>query len=609
MSNMNIIGEIPDTMSQLSQLRLLDLSSNRLNGTIPIWVWRLRNLEMLYLNDNSLCGQITGPIEAMNLTKINIAKNQIKGQIPKDFGKLKKLTLLLLHDNHLSGLIPKGIALLPMLRVMKLSRNFLYGGLPHKMGKHSMLFKIEMSSNNLSGKLPEGLCSFQTLRYIDFSHNSLSGEFPGSIFNCSSLRSIFLYNNQFRGSFPAGVWSLPELTKIIIKENGFSGLLPSKIGSNITTINISNNRFSGSLPMLADKLNTLIAENNFISGEIPTNLILHAPLQVLHLAENMLSGSLPSMIWHMHCLMDLDLRKNNLSGEIPDTIGDFMPINENNTIDLSENNLSGPIPLSLIQLRPTFLNLSSNQLTGQIPSSFEIKRYERSFLSNPGLCSSDHFVNLPMCIRQPQGPEPEKQHKHLRRLIIIFLVLGSIIIIITGIFCFSKVNAFLTRQKQDNPAPFARWKLTTFHPTNYSVEDILCGLTNNNLVGSGGSGKVYKMCLRNSNCKIAVKKICIGLRKDAMLEKQFQAEIETLGYIRHANIVKLLGCISSSESKLLIYEYMDHGSLYDWLHQRDATSTTELLNWPIRMSIAIDTARGLSYMHHDCSPPIAHRDV
>ena len=54
-----------------------------------------------------------------------------------------------------------------------------------------------------------------------------------------------------------------------------------------------------------------------------------------------------------------------------------------------------------------------------------------------------------------------------------------------------------------------------------------------------------------------------------MLEKQFQAEIGTLGSIRHANIVKLLGFISTSESKLLIYEYMEHGSLYDWLHQRD----------------------------------------
>jgi hypothetical protein len=64
----------------------------------------------------------------------------------------------------------------------------------------------------------------------------------------------------------------------------------AKLRSNITTINISNNRFSGSLPMSADNLNTLMAENNFISGEVPTNLINGAPLQVLVLAGNTLSG-------------------------------------------------------------------------------------------------------------------------------------------------------------------------------------------------------------------------------------------------------------------------------------------------------------------------------
>ncbi|KAJ1259553.1 hypothetical protein BS78_10G165300 [Paspalum vaginatum] len=581
MNNMNILGEIPETMSQLSQLRHLDLSSNRLNGKIPSGVWRLRSLQTLYLDNNSLCGQISGPIEAMNLTKINVS------------------------NNHLSGLIPKGIALLPMLHDMQFSCNFLSGELPKELGKHSILLNIEISSNNLSGKLPEGLCSFQALQHIDFSNNSLSGELPESLVSCSSLRSIFLYKNIFSGSFPAGIWLLPVLTMIMIQENGFSGSLPSKLGSNITTINISNNKFYGSLPISADNLHTLMAENNFISGEIPTNLILRAPLGVILLAENMLSGLLPSRIWYMHCLKELDLRKNNLSGEIPEVIGDFMLANKVDTIDLSENNLSGPIPENLARLEPNLLNLSSNHLTGQIPSTFQIKRYERSFLSNPGLCSTDSFGNFPLCVTHPEGPK--KQDKHLKKLIIIFLILGSSILVCTGILCFIKIRASLTKKKPD--APSARWKLTTFQPIGFNVPDVLCGLTSNNLVGSGGSGKVYKICFTNSNCTIAVKKMCNGLRQNDILEKQFQAEIETLGSIRHANIVKLLGCISSSESKLLIYEYMEHGSLFDWLHRRDLTSTTERLNWPTRMSIAIDAARGLTYMHHDCSPPIAHRDV
>ncbi|TVU07870.1 hypothetical protein EJB05_41244, partial [Eragrostis curvula] len=223
----------------------------------------------------------------------------------------------------------------------------------------------------------------------------------------------------------------------------------------------------------------------------------------------------------------------------------------------------------------------------------KINRYEQSFLSNPGLCSSDHFGNLPMCIRLLE--DPKEKHEHLNRPLMVILILGSVILICTGPFGFMKIRTFLTRQKQNAPSP--QWKLTTFHPVNFNVQDILSCLTNNNLIGCGGSRMVYKICLDNSNCKvIAVKKIIDGLRMDDMLEKQFQAEIETLGSIRHANIVKLLGCISSSESKLLICEYMEHGSLYDWLHQKDLTSTTEQLNWPMRMSIAIDAARGINIL-------------
>lgn len=94
-----------------------------------------------------------------------------------------------------------------------------------------------------------------------------------------------------------------------------------------------------------------------------------------------------------------------------------------------------------------------------------------------------------------------------------------------------------------------------------------------------------------------------------MLEKHFQAEVEILGSIRHANVVRLLSSMSSTESKVLIYEYMENGSLYQWLHQKDMRNNNEPLSWPRRMSIAIDAARGLCYMHHDCSPPIAHCDV
>ncbi|CAN6194838.1 unnamed protein product [Urochloa humidicola] len=393
------------------------------------------------------------------------------------------------------------------------------------------------------------------------------------------------------------MWLLPKLSIIEVHDNAFIGSLPRELGPSVATIDISNNRFSGRLPATGTNLSYLSTANNLISGEIPTNLIDYAPLNVLILSQNKLAGLLPSSIWHKVSLRELDLSKNYLSGEIPDTVGEMASIYK---IDLSENNLYDPIPSELAQLDPAFLNLSCNNLSGQIPLPFqkEGEGYDFSFLSNPGLCSSNHFGDFPMCTTE---------HKHLRRSVIIFLVLGTTILMCTGLYCSNRIRTFLTRKKNNDQSP--QWKLVTFHSINFNVQDILYGITHGNLVGSGGSGKVYRISLGNRNGKIAVKKICNGLRKDGILEKQFQAEIETLGSIRHANIVKLLGCISSSESKLLIYEYMEHGSLYDCLHQRNLTSTTERIKWPLRMSIAIDAARGLSYMHHDCSPPIAHQDV
>ena len=82
-----------------------------------------------------------------------------------------------------------------------------------------------------------------------------------------------------------------------------------------------------------------------------------------------------------------------------------------------------------------------------------------------------------------------------------------------------------------------------------------------------------------------------------------------LGEIRHANIVSLLCYISSEDTKLLVYEYMENGSLDGWLHPRDPAGAAAALDWPTRLGIAIDAARGLSYMHHESAQPIMHRDI
>lgn len=167
-------------------------------------------------------------------------------------------------------------------------------------------------------------------------------------------------------------------------------------------------------------------------------------------------------------------------------------------------------------------------------------------------------------------------------------------------------------EEKEEHLPTPTWWFTSFHRLDFTEDDILNGLVESNLIGSGGSGKVYQISIGNQtdNFMVAVKKIYNSNKSDAKLEKEFQAEIEILGRIRHANIVKLLCCISRQDSKLLVYEYMENESLDRWLYQkRNGGMESGPLDWPIRLRVAVDAVQGLCSMHHSCSPPIIHRDV
>ncbi|KMZ61506.1 Kinase family protein [Zostera marina] len=123
-----------------------------------------------------------------------------------------------------------------------------------------------------------------------------------------------------------------------------------------------------------------------------------------------------------------------------------------------------------------------------------------------------------------------------------------------------------------------------------------------NIIGSGGFGSVYKACL-DEGVFVAVKKLDDG---GSDCEKEFENEIELLSKIKHPNIISLVGHSVNGQTKFLVYELMQNGSLETQLHGHSHGSP---LTWPIRMKIALDAARGLEYLHEHCNPPIIHRDL
>ncbi|WVZ91020.1 hypothetical protein U9M48_037253 [Paspalum notatum var. saurae] len=600
LSNMNITGDIHENLSNLSNLSVLALTGNMMQGTIPMWIWQLKKLQILYLYDNNFTGSIASNVTALSLVEIDLSTNRLTGRIPEDFGKLTSLTLLFLYNNQLHGLIPPSIGLLPNLKDIRLFNNMLSGALPPELRKHSPLGNFEVPNNNLSGELPDGLCSNKQLYDIVVFNNSFSGKLPKSLDGCYRLNNLMLFNNHFTGEFPKNLWSVVtnQLSVVMIQNNNFSGTFPTQLPWNFSRLDISNNRFSGPIPTLAGKMKVFKAANNLLSGEIPWDLTGISQITDLDLSMNQITGPIPMAIGVLKELNALNLSGNQISGNIPAAFG-FMSVLT--ILDLSANALCGEIPHDFNKLKLNILNLSMNQLTGEIPTTLQTEAYDLRF--NPGLCVSSisSIHNFPIC-----RARANISNNISRRLIFLFSVLASIMLLS------SVVGGFLLLRRQKERQDPQPWKLTPFHALHFTEHDIISGLCDQNWIGSGRSGKVYRVYIADEaggGSMVAVKKIWSLQNLDENVEKDFLAEAHILGQIRHTNIVKLLCFVSNSKEKLLVYEYMENGSLDRWLHQRERISAPATLDWPMRLQIAIDSARGLCYMHHGCSPAVVHRDI
>ncbi|GLT98599.1 hypothetical protein SLE2022_160980 [Rubroshorea leprosula] len=597
MSDSNLIGEIPDTVGDLAALEILDLSGNSLTGKIPDGLFMLKNLSELYLYKNKFSGEIPQVIEASNLIALDLSMNNLTGKIPDDIGKLQKLTNLSLFFNQLSGEIPQSLGQMPTLKDVRLYSNNLIGVLPPDFGRYSRLEGFEVASNRLTGRLPEHLCSGGKLKGVVAFDNNLTGELPESLGNCSSLKVVMIQNNGFSGNIPNGLWTSVNLLTMMISDNLFTGKLPGKVSQKLSLLHLSNNRFSGAIPAGVSSWQNLVvfnASNNLLNGTIPRELTALSSLNTLLLDQNQLQGSLPSEIVSWKSLVTLNLSRNQLSGQIPASIGFLENLLD---LDLSVNQFSGQIPWQIGRLRLNFLNLSSNYLTGKIPSQFENTAFSDSFLNNSGLCkSTPAVVDI-----NPRSSSPNFG-RNFRTYRAVVLSCVMVITVLSLLSSFLLIRFYWKRNQELN----ITWKLTPFQRLNFTESEILLGLTDHNVIGSGGSGEVYRVSVTHSHY-VAVKRIWNDSKLDRKLEKEFLAEVNILGAIQHRNIVKLLCCISGENSKLLVYEYLENHSLDGWLHKRKSPSA--ILDWQKRLKIAVGAAQGLCYMHHYCSPPIVHRDV
>jgi Leucine-rich repeat (LRR) protein len=600
-------GGIPKELGKLVNLVHMDLSSCELDGQIPHELGNLKSLDTLYLHINLLSGSI--PRQLGNLTNLvyfDLSNNALTGEIPSEFSNLKQLNLFNLFMNRLHGSIPDYVADLPDLDTLGLWMNNFTGIIPQKLGQNRKLQLLDLSSNKLTGKIPPNLCSSNQLRILILLKNFLFGSIPQGLGTCSSLTRVRLGQNYLNGSIPIGLIYLPLLNLVELQDNNLSGTL-------------SENANSSSQPARLGQLNL---SNNLLSGPIPYSISNFSSLQILSLSGNQLSGPIPPAIGQLSQVLNLDLSRNLLSGEIPPEIGNCLHLTY---LDMSQNNLSGTIPsdisnihiLNYINMSRNHLNqnipkslgtmkslttadFSFNDLSGKLPESGQFAFFNASsFAGNPHLCGS--LLNNP-CNFATITNTPGKPHADFKLIFALGLLICSLVFASAAIM---KAKSF----KRKGPES---WKMTAFQKVEFTISDVLECVKDGNVIGRGGAGIVYHGKMPNG-VEIAVKKLLgfgFGQAPNSSHDDHgFRAEIQTLGKIRHRNIVRLLAFCSNKESNLLVYEYMRNGSLGEALHLNNNKKGGPFLGWNLRYKIAIEAAKGLCYLHHDCSPLILHRDV
>jgi len=621
----NLIGEIPLFIFNFTELDLLDLSNNSLNGSIPKEISNLKKLYHLELFDNYFSGSI--PPELGDLTSLqdfDASGNCLTGSIPQELGNLKNLSYLQLQINNLSGQIPESIGELPLLEGLSIYQNDLTGPLPQKLGSLSKFNMLDASQNRLNGSLPKDICRGGNLQYFLVLENNFTGGLPISYGACQRLIRFRVNSNRLSGRVPAGIWGLPNVNIVDLSFNNFVGEISAEIrnAKNLSQLAIQNNQFSGNLvPEIgfALQLVRIEAYNNKFTGQLPKEIGRLSQLNALYLQDNMLEGSIPDAIGFCNSLTILNLARNRLDGAIPDTLGSIEVLN---SLNLSNNELSGSIPSSLGALTLSSIDFSNNHLSGPVPNSLISIGNRGSFSGNPGLCAKifSSGDTIKVCSASSFAQKESQRMKMAAGLI----ASAAVLIFAVGLMFFRRyVRHRADRlEKKENLS----WKIIVFHNLSFNAEElsrVLLVKDEENVIGSGASGKVYRADLPNNEI-VAVKHLWTTIKMDMddiNMDKHkqknnkidnvyrendhrlAQAEVQTLGTIRHKNIVKLYCYLSNRHANVLVYEYMPNGNLFEALHSNND------LDWPTRHKIALGVAHGLSYLHHDCSSAIIHRDV
>ncbi|CAB9512511.1 LRR receptor-like serine threonine-protein kinase [Seminavis robusta] len=375
----NLIGTLPPELFWLSNLRSIQFDNNEIGGhLVGSYLALLTDLRVLRLYSNQLEGSIPSELATLtNLANINLAQNRDLEGIPDELWELSSLQVLALDVGstvpfeavaqfdqlssltlaELTGTLPTEVGLLTKLTLLNLQGGRLRGTIPTTLGKLSDMTWLFLDRNTFTGEIPTELGLLANLTILELSENRLNG-IPSELGMLTNLYSLRLLDCRLAGPIPSEIGQMSRLSQLYLQENDLASSLPTELGT-------------------LSKIRTVYFYKNELTGSIPSELARASRLRSLHLDSNMLNGTLPSRFGRIRYLRGLNLDKNSISGSIPTQFGRLIYMRR---LEMSQNELTGPIPTEFGRMsRLEKLLLNDNHLTGTIP--LELAKRSSGFFS------------------------------------------------------------------------------------------------------------------------------------------------------------------------------------------------------------------------------------
>lgn len=634
LSSMSVTGKLPPDLNRLSSLQSLSLEKNKLSGPIPAFS-NLTSLEDLDLDGNKFTSMPPNFLSGLpNIRTISI--NDVPTLPPWKF--------------------PVEITESPVLNSFSCSRCNLIGEIPDIFESTPSLQILKLSYNNLTGTLPPSLAKSGIQELV--LNNQLLGLSGGIdvIGKMEQLTLVWLHVNRFTGPIP-DLSMCHFLSDVVLRDNLLTGVIPNSMTSlsKLSTVSLQNNKFQGPMPSFLRGVQVNLGNSNSFCFPVPgtcsrqVNILLEVAKDLgypMVLADSWKGNDPCNDDWNfVACDVNgdvsvINLSNNNWIGTISPAIANLTGVKE---LILHDNKLTGKIPDSLTTLpHLQLLDISNNNVSGKIPvfsPNVSVKTDGNPWIGKelPPPASPSAAPTMD----QPGAAKTEKKKTEISPKVIVAIALVAVVQFIALFWIlYRRCKKMRSRkykwmkgkgsgkEKADGPpinlSPYGAimsdsTSLASGHGGSeiplydgghvFIPIEILREATSNfsdiNVLGRGGFGIVYRGQLCDGT-SIAVKRMESNLlTSKGMLE--FKAEIEVLTKVRHRNLVALHGYCVNGNERLLVFEYMPQGTLGQHLfHHRDGVRP---LTWKQRVTIALDVARGIEYLHSLAQQSFIHRDL